>query len=597
MAKKVLINNQDVQQALAERPAEKVKAVANRKVSELPEGYSFGENGLNYLDPHNDNASPILICSKLEVTASTRDKSGNNWGRVLELRDKEGRAKKWVMPMDMLAGRGDLLHGTLLNMGLMLNNSAKAKNLLAHYIQACGNDSIAVCVDKPGWFEECYVLPNSTIGSTDGKKVMLQTAYPGDLGFSCAGTQDEWRDNVAVLARGNSRIAFSISAAFTAPLLSPLGIEGGGFHFRGESSKGKTLTLYAGGSVWGGHERLKTWRATSNGLEMTAFQHNDSLLLLDEMGEMNPKDIGQTVYMLANGHAKQRMNEAQPKQWRVLFLSTGEIDLKSAMSEAGLAAKAGQEVRMVDIEAVAGEYGVFDCLTNGFNCSRTQAEHLRTMTGKYYGTVGRMFLERFIGTKEGSLDMFKAMQAEFLANCTPPNANSQVKRVLNRFAIVAAGGELATHFGLTGWPPGEASAAAKACFDSWLGNLSNAQDSQEEAQAIERIRLFIMQHGESRFTDLDNYDEKRPVKTIDRVGYKERDFDNGVRVMMYLFDATTFKSIVCKGISHKTAIAALKKRGYLKHEKNRDQHLSKNETDNGRRERFYTVKSTILESD
>lgn len=564
----------------------------NEKPLTLPEGFFFGENGLNYLDPHNDNASPLWICSKLDITGSTRDTSNENWGRVLEFKDAEGHAKKWVMPMELLAGRGDLLHSTLLNMGLNLSNGSKAKTLLSQYIQSCTGTGIAICVNHIGWFKDCYVLPNRTIGNDQGKPILLQTAFPNSLGFKEAGTAEQWRDNVARFAMGNSRIAFSISAGFTAPLLSILGIEGGGFHFRGESSKGKTIALYAGGSVWGSHERKKMWRATSNGLEMTAYQHNDSLLLLDEMGEMNNKEIGATVYMLANGQAKQRMNEAMPKQWRLLFLSTGEIDLKSAMAEAGNTTRAGQEVRLVDIEAVAGEHGVFDCLLDGFGCSRSQAEHLQAMTGQYYGAVGPLFIEKFTQSKKESLVSFKEMQTEFIKENLPEQANSQVARVLNRFAMVAAGGELATIYGLTGWEAGDSFLASQACFKSWLSNLSNAKDSQEEAQAIEIIRLFIEQHGESRFADLNKSDDRR-LKTIDRVGYKKGENEGDIEYTYY-FLPQVFKSEVCKGISWKLALLALKKQGYLKHQPDRLTHLTP-ETETGKRVASYAVRSSILE--
>ncbi|MDG6777690.1 DUF927 domain-containing protein [Thiomicrorhabdus sp. zzn3] len=587
-------SNREIDLTEADRASEKVSIVAQRKVNELPEGYSFGENGLSYLDPHNDNANPVLICSKLEVTAMTCDTSGNNWGRVLEFSDPQGRSKKWVMPMEMLAGRGDLLHSTLLNMGLRLSTSSKAKSLLAHYIQSCTGNGISICVNRIGWFKNCYVLPDRTIGDRDGEEILFQTDHPTSLGFSVSGTPEEWRDNVAVFGIGNSRIAFAISAAFTAPLLSMLGIEGGGFHFRGESSKGKTITLYAGGSVWGGHDRKNTWRATSNGLEMTAYQHNDSLLLLDEMGEMNPRDIGNTVYMLANGQAKQRMNDATPKQWRLFFLSTGEIDLKSAMSEVGNITRAGQEVRLVDIEAVAGEYGVFDRLAEGFACSRSQAEHLQEMTGKFYGAVGQVFLERFTLLKQESLDYFKEARETFNRENAPDQANSQVQRVLNRFAIVAAGGELATSYGLTGWEQGEAYSAAKACFNSWLSNLQSAKDSQEEIQAIDQIRLFIEQHGESRFTDLDHYSESRPIKTIDKVGYRAGENDGGP-IMVYYFSPSAFKQVVCKGISWKLALNALKNRGFLKHEQGKLQCRTPKETEKGKREGCYAVKDLILQ--
>lgn len=563
------------------------------KAATLPEGFSFGENGLSYLDPYNENASPVWICSKLEITASTRDSNGENWGRVLEFQDMEKRHKRWVMPMALLAGRGEALHSTLLSMGLSISNSPKAKNLLAQYIQSCHGNGISICVNRIGWFDGCYVLPTNTIGNTDGKQVLFQTDHPSALGFNQAGTVDQWRDNVARFAIGNSRIAFAMSAAFTAPLLSKLGIEGGGFHFRGESSKGKTITLYAAGSVWGSHERKKTWRATSNGLEMTAYQHNDSLLLLDEMGEMNPREIGQTVYMLANGQAKQRHNENQPKQWRLLFLSTGEIDLKSAIAEAGNISRAGHEVRLVDMEAVSGPYGVFDCLLDGFTDSREQAEHLQTVTNQYYGAAGLTFLENLTSTMSESLEFFRLTQGDFIQSFTPTNANSQVKRVINRFAMVAAGGELATRYGLTGWQDGEAMAAAKACFENWLSGLQSATHSQEEMQAIARVRAFIEQHGESRFADLNKSDDRR-LKTIDRVGYRKGENETGIEYVYYILPES-FKHEVCKGISWKLAIKALKRHGYLKHQPDRNTHLTP-ETETGCRVASYAVLSTILES-
>jgi putative DNA primase/helicase len=257
--------------------ADKVKVVPITKTDKnvLPAGFYFSESGLYFDDPNSDSTSPLFICSRLEITAKTRDVKSDNWGRVLEFKDPDGKQKKWVMPMEMLSGRGDLLHATLLNMGLNLNTSGKAKNLLSQYIQLAEPDKKAVCVDRVGWFEGCYVLPNETLGDTKGREILLQTAHPDGLGFEQKGTLKDWQENVAKFAVENSRLAFAISASFAAPLLEYFGIEGGGFHFRGESSQGKTISLYTAGSVWGNHARKQTWRATSNGLEETAFNHND----------------------------------------------------------------------------------------------------------------------------------------------------------------------------------------------------------------------------------------------------------------------------------------------------------------------------------
>jgi putative DNA primase/helicase len=559
--------------------------------SKLPDGFIFLKDGLCYEEPQDDDPKPVWICSRLEVTASTRDNLNNNWGRVLEFTDKESIKKKWVMPMEMLAGRGEALHSTLLNMGLLLAVSPRAKALLSQYIQSCDNGKIAVCVNHIGWFDGCYVLPDKTIGDTKGKEIFYQTDRPSNLGFESKGTLLEWRDTVASHAIGNSRLSFAISASFTAPLLSLVGIEGGGFHFRGESSKGKTITLYLAGSVWGSHERKKMWRATSNGLEKTAFEHNDGLLLLDEMGEMNNREIGNTIYMLANGQGKQRMTEATPKIWRVLFLSTGEVDLKSAMLEAGNITRAGQEIRLIDIEAVTGKYGVFDVLTNGFTDSRLQAEALEDLTKRQHGTAGIQFLEQFTKDQSAGLNFINQAKNEFIEAVTPSDASTQIRRVINRFAIVAGGGELATHYGLTGWDPGEATDGARACFNNWLSQLGSTIHSKEHHQAIERIKGFIESHGESRFNDLDKADAiSNPIQN--RAGYKKRLDDETV----YYFLPTVFKNEVCSGLNQRTVIAALKTDGYLKHEPNKNQ-TNTPRLEDGKLIKSYAVYSKILDGD
>ena len=71
--------------------------------------------------------------------------------------------------------------------------------------------------------------------------------------------------------------------------------------------------------------------------------------------------------MLANGSGKARAGKngaARIRQeWRLLFLSAGEVGLAEHIRESGKKSKPGQAVRLVDILADAGEgYGVFDTL-------------------------------------------------------------------------------------------------------------------------------------------------------------------------------------------------------------------------------------------
>ncbi len=208
-----------------------------------------------------------------------------------------------------------------------------------------------------------------------GEHYILQHTGAIDHAYRQRGTVESWQEHVARYAIGNSRLGLALSTAFAAPLLYPTGSESGGFHFRGGSSTGKTTALHVAGSAWGGggiRGFIRTWRATSNGLEGVAALHCDALLCLDEIGQVDGRDAGQIAYMLANGQGKTRAGrsgETRPAaEWRLLFLSSGEISLADKIAEDGRGRRiaAGQEVRIVDIAADAGAgLGIFENL-HGF---------------------------------------------------------------------------------------------------------------------------------------------------------------------------------------------------------------------------------------
>jgi putative DNA primase/helicase len=104
--------------------------------------------------------------------------------------------------------------------------------------------------------------------------------------------------------------------------------------------------------MWGNTKFTKTWRTTGNALEQVAENHNDSLLILDELSQIASKEAGQIVYMLGNGQGKSRMRRdtsmRRTKEWRLVILSSGEISISDKIAEEGGKAKAGQLVRCVD---------------------------------------------------------------------------------------------------------------------------------------------------------------------------------------------------------------------------------------------------------
>ena len=87
---------------------------------------------------------------------------------------------------------------------------------------------------------------------------------------------------------------------------------------------------------------METWRTTDNALEDTAERHNDVLLSLDEFSQVDSRKAAEVAYMLGNGEGKQPQTSVpqRKKPWRVLFLSTGVVNLADHAEAGGMRTKA-----------------------------------------------------------------------------------------------------------------------------------------------------------------------------------------------------------------------------------------------------------------
>jgi uncharacterized protein (DUF927 family) len=365
---------------------------------------------------------------------------------------------------------------------------------------------------------------------------------------------------VAALAAGNSRVVFALSVAFSGALADIMGEDSGGFHIRGTSSSGKSTALRVAASVWGNPATFtRNWRTTTNGLEGLAALHNDGILILDELSQIDPKEAGAAAYMIANGQSKTRATRTGAargiSRWRLMLLSAGEISLTETMRRAGHQTNAGQEIRLADIDADAGAgFGAFEEL-HGFTPAAL-ALALKDAASTNHGAVGLAWLRNIVADRATLPDLIAGNIRQFVAECTPQDASGQVLRVARRFALVAMAGELATHYGLTGWQEGEAGTAARKCFDVWLESFGGAGNREERAM-LEQVRAFFEAHGASRFDDMQSEREQR---IINRAGFFRNDVD-GTRQFFVLPEA--FKREVCAGFDAKAVTAALIRAGWL----------------------------------
>lgn len=194
--------------------------------------------------------------------------------------------------------------------------------------------------------------------------------------------------------------------------------------------------------------------------------------------------------------------------WSLPFLSTGELGISRKLAEAGIEVMAGQSVRLIEVAADGRAHGAFDTLHETAD-GAAFADLLKSRTARLHGTAGPAFVRALFADLDAGLARVAAVAEEFTALLRPqlgPDPDGQILRVLKRCGHVAAAGELATHFGITGWPKGAAVAALRSVLEDWL----DARDDGAVTMAgphLLALRIWLEKHW-PRIEDLD---AKAPV--------------------------------------------------------------------------------------
>lgn len=518
-------------------------------------GFVMREDGL-YASPPNDDDPPYKICGPFEVVAEGRGVDGSHgWALLLRWHNRDEEEVEWLMPREMIAGDGTEVRKRFASGGLDVSGQEAHRRKIREYLSAVKVPARVRIVQQTGWHQPkdggpVFVLPDRVIRADAGEDVRLDMD-PLPSVYRSGGTLDGWRHEVARRCAGNTRLVFGVAAAFAVPLLPLVGDEGGGINLRGESSKGKTTIIDAAASVWGQASKtgpdafVRPWRATSNGLEGVASAHNHALLPMDEMGQMEPRELGETLYMLANGAGKERARAGGGNRravtWLTLVLSSSEESARSIAQQAGRHIKAGQEVRLLDIPAVVpGGHGCFDDVHDeGDGASFAKA--LRRAVRVEYGTAAPAFLQWLVERLAAEPDFVReeiTPRAErWVAEVVPAGADGQVVRAAGRLALVAAAGELATRAGITGWSAGEAERAVACVFRDWLREWGGI-GSREDHNLRLGFRRWVLSHGAARFETVRERDESGDAgeqnapklpdreKTIYRAGWRWQEHDD-----------------------------------------------------------------------
>ena len=566
------------EQVTTEQAKEEVEPKTNveKPNQQMPEGYIFKDNEL-HLEIDNGKSS-VKVSDKIEVLAEARDTESTNWGKVIRFKDHDNNTKTLFIDNTKFITSGELEEILCYN-GLFIYKPKELKKYLNDY----ETKNRALCVDKIGWCKESFVFPDgSIIGKNNENIIYYGSNSPKE--FNTNGTLEDWQENISKYCQGNSRLILAVSAAFAGTLLNITGQENGGFHFVGNSTIGKSTILNVACSVYGDKEFMKTWRATDNGLEGVASSRNDNLLVLDELGQVDPNKAGEIAYMLGNGNGKIRSykNGSTKKSytWRLLYLSSGEIDLSDCATEAKKTLKAGQEVRLLNIPAQPSEdsFGAFETVHNK-ETGKAFSEYLNEVVRNYYGTAAREFIHCVVNDGfEKIANDFRIFLNDAEQKYLPAEADNQVKRAMNRFMLAAFAGEYATDHGITGWNRTDSLNACVTCFNDWIKERGGVKDLEPQ-KLLEQVRYYLELYSTSRFLDLNGMYRYITNKN----GYKIKD-EEGTWYFVY---SKVFENEICAGFNFKQAKDILYKKGWLKDTKSETKHIR------GDYERLYTLTPKI----
>ena len=521
----------------------------------LPAGYWYDKKTGALMYDKKDSKDEVVgsfkVCAHVEVVGRTY--GAGKWGVLMEWKDRRGDLRRLSIPARLFQQQGTAWAEMLADEGLDIE--AGQQTAFKRFILGLKDDCpIIRNVDRVGWFNTCFVLPDETIG-TGKEEVVLQVMGEGIRNlYQTGGTLEGWQE-MARLCAGNTRFEFALALGFAAPLLAFANMDGSIFNLEGGSSTGKTTALKIAASVWGSpSHHVRAWRVTDNGLESVCPLHNDNLLVLDELGQVGGRALSEVAYMFANGTGKTRAARnggiRAAASWRGVLLSSGELGLTAKLNEDGLQARAGQEVRFIGVP-MSREH-----LKELYGRTPGQLIHeLSSLPFKHYGHAGRAFLHGVTGGLEALTSGLGAILDSYERAWCPENADAQVHRVARRFALVCAGGEMAKNLEVL---PEELNirGAVKSCFDDWLTERGSA-GAAEDAAILSDVRRFIEQHGASRFQDVDKPD----AVCINRVGFRREGEGGNVE---FLILPESFKTEVIKGYAPKRATEVLRRAGWLR---------------------------------
>jgi putative DNA primase/helicase len=394
-------------------------------------------------------------------------------------------------------------------------------------------------VTRLGWNSGAFVFPDEIVGQP---KTPLEAAFGGlDPAmlkkYRTRGTLSDWREQVAALCVGNSRLMFAVSLAFTGPILALVkGQKSGGFQIWGDPETGKTTTAIVGGSVWGCHRAVgrrekgfvESWNSTAAKVEVTALAHNDTVLFLDETKHAGNDDaqrakvVIEVTFKLAEQTERERLNQASARSSQCYFLSTSNLSLRQMAQQGKVVIDDAALGRLADIPLPGNGHGIYEDL-HGLADGGRLSDALQRGTLKYFGTPGRVFVRKLVRERRANrAELKKFLRDERRAYLKVLKAKAQAEgwRLLSRdsgrYATTFAAGSLVIKYGILPWGRKDLLRAILSCQMDQLRRAD--QNDRDGKSSVESLRSKLVQYLNGHRHQFMNLKVQKPSRRSFKAG-------------------------------------------------------------------------------
>ncbi len=564
-----------------------------------PDTFFYSNGYVQKMDGEPPNIKILTLFSFFYIFARIRNEHNSEWSYVLHVRCPDNSWNEVILPARDLQDRNTAAM-ELAAKGVEIYTPGKAQ--IAKYIQEYPCERIQLLIERTGWSRDGrrFVLPDRVFSRDPNDDLrdiyVTESAKQLIYGVRSKGLLSEWQSFVADLCFGSSRLEMALYMGFLPPLMKPLGHPTFGVHFWGTTSTGKSTAKQVAMSVWGDPTVAShQWRATDNGLEGLAYAHNDILMALDEIKQTTGHQVvADAVFLLGNEKGKVRADRdggLRPiRQWRLAYLSTGEVATVQFLRDGGMTVMGGHAVRILDIPADGGAgMGIVESLSV-HSTPRAHVEALDAATQQFHGTAAVAFLDALMAS-----DRFDHLREDvdefghqFFQHLPGRERNSEMERILKHFAAIAFAGELAIAFRVLPYERGHATRTMLRIAIEY----EEARGGSEGFDILERITWIRQEISRCRYSNFKRLNQMRnsfydggggdPHKFWGYAIYTNSDSD---QIVEFRIPRAVFKTIFCQNMDANRLVQALRERGYL----SEDGHLI-----GKRRERCYILNYAFI---